>query len=507
MRDINFAVCDDTAVHGMMDRKESCIGEAAAEQTGENAEAESMGEEEKNICSLIESKYSTQGFVAGAINYKKIRDYYKSFFAKSIILSDDEIESVLKKNCLAVGKRYYAYSSLLNEDEKRELEVYTEREIGTHVYVFYEKIIDRFKNNFGSSMQNAAVLKGYMQKKIGKYIYEEECLYKSGPPFGLDYVRNTVDLLLLEEGEPMSVEKIKARLPWLPEKYIDQALLQDRNIVITDKDYRLHIDLFYFSDEELEAIASMIQQEIDRNRYMFGKELLDGIQKNLPALYERVECFGGRGIRNAIAKKLRDRFRFNGNIICAKHDNLDNKAIFKAYASEQGSFTLQSLRELRDDIGVNAIYFDAVSTVASRINAEEYVSNDSLYFDIDRTDSAIGGLMDGNFCSIGEIDNFTFFPTEKYAWNCYLLESYVANYSREFQLVHTTYNETKCVGAIVRKDSDLNSMDDVVLAFLKQHKEIESDSQALDALVNCGYIARRTYKGIEILLKKAKSEG
>lgn len=38
---------------------------------------------------------------------------------------------------------------------------------------------------------------------------------------------------------------------------------------------------------------------------MFGNELLKGIERQMPALYESLKEFGGRGIRGAVAHKLK----------------------------------------------------------------------------------------------------------------------------------------------------------------------------------------------------------
>ena len=463
-------------------------------------------EEVKNICSLLEGKFQ-QGFIPGTINYTKLKNYYREKYQKSLNLSDGEIEDILKNNCLADSKKYYAYASLLDVQTQQNLQEYINNEVFAHKIVFYEKIMEHFKKDFVSSMKNVAILKKYLEEIIGGYKYEEEYLYSGESCNTYELLENAVEQMLLEEGCAVSVEKIKFSLDWIPEEYISKVLVRDRNIITTNNDLRFHIDLLYFSDGEMERIERIIQKEIDRNRYIFSKELLDSIRREMPSVYERIDGFGERGGRNTIAKKLSHKFNFKSNIICGKSDNFENAEIFRTFAEERGYFTMQSLRELKDEIGVAVIYFDDVNKTASRIDPEKYVPNSTLHFNVEKTDAVIEEYMHDDFCSITEVSNFTFFPSLDYSWNIYLLESYAAKFSSKFRLVHSRYNETKCVGAIVRKNSSIKSMDDVIVAFLKEKGNVATEAEALDELVKEGYIVKKKYDGIGDLLKKANREG
>ena len=50
-------------------------------------------------------------------------------------------------------------------------------------------------------------------------------------------------------------------------------------------------------------------------------------------------------------------------------------------------------------------------------------------------------------------------------------------------------------------------MDDVVVEYLVMHKDIQTANDALNGLVEDGYIARKRYKKIEDLLVVAKAKG
>ena len=240
---------------------------------------------------------------------------------------------------------------------------------------------------------------------------------------------------------------------------------------------------------------------------MFGNELLKGIQSQLPTLYEGIKEFGDRGIRGAIAYKLKEQFRFNSNIICDIGANIDNAEVFKSFAEEERYFSLSALVNLKEQIGVGGVYFDSVNEVASRINANNYVPNGALLFNEDAIDELLERIIIGNQASIKEASNFAIYPSTCQPWTEYLLESYVAKFSKKFKLIHICYAESKCSGAIVKRSSEINSMDDVVVEYLVMHKDIQTANDALNGLVEDGYIARKRYKNIEDLLVVAKAKG
>ena len=60
-------------------------------------------------------------------------------------------------------------------------------------------------------------------------------------------------------------------------------------------------------------------------------------------------------------------------------------------------------------------------------------------------------------------------------------------------------------GAVVKKSVSLNSIDDVVTEYLVLNREIQTAKEALERLVEDGFIARKRYKNIEDLLIIAKA--
>ena len=80
----------------------------------------------------------------------------------------------------------------------------------------------------------------------------------------------------------------------------------------------------------------------------------------------------------------------------------------------------------------------------------------------------------------------------------------MADYSNDFKLLHTTYNENSCVGAIVKRHSSINTFDELVIDALAKSYVLLDKENALDFLYDNGYLARRHFSNIETVLIKAK---
>ena len=158
-----------------------------------------------------------------------------------------------------------------------------------------------------------------------------------------------------EVDEVISFDKICSKLPHLTEDAVRKAVLFDDKIIVTNNNDRFNIDAMGLTEEDIKGIAGIIRGVLKEHNCMFGNELLKGIQSQLPTLYEGIKDFGDRGIRGAIAYKLKEQFRFNSNIICDIGANIDNAEVFKSFAEEERYFSLSALVNLKEQIGVGSV--------------------------------------------------------------------------------------------------------------------------------------------------------
>lgn len=463
-----------------------------------------ISELDNEIYKVIKTKY-LNGFLVGAINFKKVRRFYAEIYAKELEIENEAIEESLKKTCVLLDNKYYAIDSLVQDELKFKIAEFIQQGIDCKGYVYYQMIIDNFGYELTDRIPDMKLLKEFLRKSFSQYAYFDEYLARD-KDVKIDIAKEVEDVLL-EAVYPISFDKICSKLPHLTEEAVRKAVLFDDKIIVTNNNDRFNIDAMGLTDEDIKGIAGIIRGVLKEHNCMFGNELLKGIQSQLPTLYEGIKEFGDRGIRGAIAYKLKEQFRFNSNIICDIGANIDNAEVFKSFAEEERYFSLSALVNLKEQIGVGGVYFDSVNEVASRINANDYVPNGALLFNEDAIDELLERIIIGNQASIKEASNFAIYPSTCQPWTEYLLESYVAKFSKKFKLIHICYAESKCSGAIVKRSSEINSMDDVVVEYLVTHKDIQTANDALNGLVEDGYIARKRYKNIEDLLVVAKAKG
>ena len=462
-----------------------------------------LSEVDKRLYEVIENRY-VSGFLPGAINFKKIKRFYEEIYSQSLEIDGEAIEESLNKTCLQVNGKYYAPSALMEYGLKIRVNDYIETAMKSKGYVFFDNILAHFGYEMTEKIPDVVLLKKYLEKEYPQYAALDGYLAMNATVV-IDATKE-VEQILFESVFPISVDRIKSLLPHLTEEAIQRAIWCDDRIIVTNNNDRFLIDSMGITEEDLELIENLINETLNIHNCMFGNELLTRIQTKMPGFYESIRDFGDRGIRGAIAYKLKDKFKFNANIICKKETNIDNAEVFRSFAKSERYFTLSALINLKEQIGVGNVYFEAINEVSSRINDNDYVPNEALQFDSAAIDAVLNQIVIGNMCSLKEASNFAIYPSTCYPWTEYLLESYVAKYSDEFKLCHGGYAEGKCCGAVVKKSVSLNSIDDVVTEYLVLNREIQTAKEALERLVEDGFIARKRYKNIEDLLIIAKAK-
>ncbi len=179
--------------------------------------------------------------------------------------------------------------------------------------------------------------------------------------------------------------------------------------------------------------------------------------------------------------------------------------VFAHFALSHERFTIHQLNCLKRDLDT-PIYFDSVYANSLRINKEEFVSRSQADFDIEAIDTAISRFCTGDYIAIKDISFYGSFPYAGFPWNVFLLEHYVAYFSKEYKLLHIGFNATTPVGVLVKRTAEYESFDELVCNELAISNIPLNRDAALQYLIDVGFIARKNYSGIEQLLIKAKAQ-
>ena len=113
-------------------------------------------------------------------------------------------------------------------------------------------------------------------------------------------------------------------------------------------------------------------------------------------------------------------------------------------------------------------------------------------------------LLEGDYAPLKSFKLFLHYPAINVKWNVFVLESYVAGYSRKFSLMHASYTASECCGGIVRKESAIKDFQGLVTDVLARSDSWKTRSDALTLLVKQGYLQRKHYARIDAIIPEAK---
>lgn len=445
-----------------------------------------------------------KGFrLESSLEIRKFRRYYS--FAHNAELTDEDevISNIIKRLCIIYDGKAYLPAVMLSDELKEKLLRYIEDSFTSgKTTIYYQAIYTEFAEEFlDYHIYDAEMLKAYLAfVSDGRFYINRSSISKQ--------VNVTIDPLsgirscLQGYGRPVEYEELFAALPHLPQSKVKFILASNGEFVNNGRGAYFHESVIVLSEEELDNIADIISYTIEEKEFIGGNELYDAIKAKYPYIIESFQAYSVYGFRDALKYKLGDRFSFKGNIISRAGQELSMADVFANYAEHHDSFTLTELQAMAAELAT-MIYFDSVYKNSLRISREQFVSKSHAQFSIADTDAAIDLVCTGYYISIQEVTNFGAFPYAGFPWNSYLLEHYVAEYSRKYMLLHRSYNGTECAGAIVKRSAGIDSFDDFIVDLLV-HNEVELKKKpVLQFLSDKGYLARRRYSNIESLIIKA----
>lgn len=437
------------------------------------------------------------------IDLKNFKRHWLEVHGEENTESDKVIGKAIATSCILYDKKMYEVESMLRLDTQAKLLSYLRSGFDEgKSAIYYKAIFDEFSNAFlEETIYNTDMLKAYLSHVFAGQFYFKRSYIALDSTATVDSVEE-IRSCLIEVNTPITYDELLSMLPHITLTKIKQILAANDEFIGDGKERYFHISGLNIDDEDLEKISQIITFLIEKNGFVSGNELYNAIASKYPHIIEENSQVSMHGLRNGLAYLLKSRFSFNSNIISAFGEELSMEKVFADYCSEKTRFSLDELKTIKKELDTN-IYFNAVYENSLRISQTEFVSKNQACFDQQQIDKAIALFCTEAYIAISKIDQFALFPDVGFAWNSYLLEHYVAMYSEEYKLIHKQYNESSCVGAIVRKSSKIDSLEELIIDVLaKSNIELKRDI-VLDYLCDEGYLARRSYSAIEQVLIKA----
>lgn len=461
----------------------------------------------------IKERYTAvlaENFVDGfrpskAIDRNRFRMYYSEMFEEEVIEEDEQLVCTLQKIGTLRDERIFVKDETEQEDFLEEINDTidkTFKEGASCIYLdclfakFQEELAEMLHIYDVDSLENvlfSARKRSYFKRYNYLFGYNKE---PSPARDVVEYMKNC--------HIPVTYSEIEGKLWYIPLDKIKHILVTTPEIVNVASEAYLYAPNLPVSESEVQQIAELISHALLQRNYISDVELMQLIEEHCPSVLMNTPDYPLWGIRNALAYLLRDKFSFRGAIISDKDEEISMAEVFSDFCQRSDHITVDELRNFANELNTG-IYWDAVYGEMVRINQKEFIRQEQIHFDIEQTDSVLESLIQSTYAPIKTINLFLHFPAIDVPWNNFVLESYVANYSKKFRLLHANYSATDCCGAMVRRDSGISDYRTLIVDVLAKNTSWKNKNDALQLLVDLGYQQRRSYSDIEKVMQEAKA--
>ena len=445
------------------------------------------------------------GMQFDSIDFENFRELYEMLYDEVLTFDDSALEDRLRYCGVIYKDRLFPAEGIIDSDTKEILFAYIENsfESGKKVLYYkaiYEDLADAFASCYTLSDEN--MLKAYIEYSLTSRKYYFFSNYMSVEK-NVKVDHNTeVEEYFLSVGKPIRKEDVCTALSHIPQEQVNRIITMDSRFLRNAKGEYFHIGIFEITDDELECIADIINGFIDENEYAIWADVWNEIQDSMPVFLENNLYLSGLGVRNAIAQHYVGKFIFEGAVISLPKDKYAMKNVYQLYAKHHDEFTADDIYNLSKELDT-VIYFDALTKVSVRVSHDLFVSKKIINFDVEMIDKTIESFMSKDYIRIREIDSFLAFPYVGYEWNEYLLESYLLSYSKNFTLLNNGLSLNNVAGAVVKKNGKIEEFVDACAAVLSESRIDLKKSEALNYLAEVNMITRRSYKELDIAIRKA----
>ena len=453
---------------------------------------------------ILSKNFAENGYQPGRVIYRnRFKNYFLSKYGESPAESDEQIDKILAKIGTQRDGRIFPKQDN-NQDKLIDdivNDIVSAFESGASV-VYIEAVYEKYKKPLADNLQiynQEALIPLILSKAHGKfsqyYTYFTNNETKVNP---------TEDILKLmkESHQPLSCDEIHKKLWYIPFNKMKTLLHQEKSIVWVAAETYFYALNLPVDETELHKISSLIQPEIDFHGYITHDNMMRLIKEKYPMIAMNLESLNIYCIRNSLGYLLGNQFTLKGPIFSALDSKLNLSDVYSEFSKEHEILTLEELKNFAKELDI-PLYLDSVLGEMIRISQTQFVRKDLINFDVDEIDNILEGMCPQDYIPLKEITLFLNFPNIGYAWNIYLVESYLYNFSRKFRLIHNSFSEINVYGAMVRADSAIFDYNSLIIDVLS-HSDSLTEKKALQFIVDQGYQQRKAYKDIGNAIQEAK---
>ena len=456
----------------------------------QQSESDRDGSMSKKIVGVLRSYFSRGFRLNSTIEERRFKQFYEKQYS-SEFPATLQLSMIIPMLGIQHENKVYLPEFMLAADVRDKIQLYIVSHFESSDYIYYDAILDKFSEDIvDSQIFDKETLKAYLQYyDVYGWSYGTFYISKTNS-VSVNQDQDIIDFVRMQGGIVTENEILNA-FHYMPKDYVVRCVVRNnRTLISCGRGYRFHIDNYRINDIEKNGIREIIQSSIQSAGYLTTSELARSVQIKYPSVLLDNTEYGIIGFRNVVSNLYEGEFSFYNNLISSMHSRLDTNQVFEDFCKGKATFTTEEANQLADDLGT-LINFDAISRYCVRVSESKFVSKDNIVFDVPATDAAIANYCSGEYVTILDINTFVAFPYCSYRWNNYLLESFVAQYSKQFKLMHSRYNKDNTIGAIVKRTSAFSDYDEILIDAVANSKVPLNENDVLDYLQEKGYIARR----------------
>lgn len=461
------------------------------------------------ISQILTEKFPKGYRIGSAIDMMKMRNYYKEMMGSELTVKKEILENKIKSCGIEYGGKIYVPQAMLKEEVKEKIFAYiTACFAKGKSTVYYQALYQEFDEDLSkSNIYTPDMLKTYLAYFLSDYYYMGRSYLAPSMQAVIDPIEE-VRQVLIDFDAPMEVDNLCTTLSHISRNRILTILGNNGEFVRNSKGAYFYADCLKLTSEELEGIADIIRVTVSEHKFMSGTELYEAIRQKYPETFEKNAAYSLIGWRDSLKYRLSKHFSFMGNIISRHKAALSMSDVFANFAKTQKHFTLDELDKFAESLSSNGAggYISAIYPHVVRISYKEFVPKNEVHFKVKQTDAALARLCKGNYMPLCAVSESGILPDASHPWTVYLLEQYVAFYSKDFYLQHGGFGKNNATGAMVKRIFWLETYDDFITEVLATEDLPLEKQAALNYLAEHGYIARRTYTNLETLLINARAK-
>ena len=447
------------------------------------------------------------GFRPGkAIDRNRFRMYYSDMFGEELTEEDEQLVHTLMNIGTLRDERIFVKDEIEQKDLLEEInDAIVETLSAGASCIYLECLFAKFQAQLAETLHiynvdslESVLFSSRKRNYFKRYNYLFGNSKEPAPARDVvEYVKNS--------HLPVTYSEIESGLWYIPLDKIKHSLVTAPGIVNVASEAYLFAPNLPISEGEIQQIIALISHALLQRSYISDVELMQLIENNCPSVLMNTPDYPMWGLRNALAYLLREKFSFRGAIISDINEEISMAEVFSDLCQRSEHLTVDELKNFANELNTG-IYWESVYSEMVRINQNEFVRRDQIHFDIEQIDNILDNLIQSAYTPIKTINLFLHFPAIEIPWNIFVLESYVANYSKKFRLLHASYTAADCCGAVVRQAAGIADYRALIVDVLSRNTSWKSKTDALQLLVDLGYQQRRSYSDIEKVMQEAKSK-